>query len=180
MGRVMSVIIAVIVACEVGFWVLLAAGLLARYGLRSPRLGAALLIGVPVVDLVLLVATVIDLRSGTVATSAHGLAAVYLGFSVAFGHRTIRAVDERVAHRFAGGPAPVKPNRDAAHEWAQWLRGLAAWAIACGLLGLAIRLVNDGARTAELASWIEGLTAGLVIWLAVGPLWTSGRQLIKL
>ncbi len=176
-------IIAVIVVCEVGFWVLLAAGLLARYGLRRPRLGAALLIGVPLVDLVLLVATVIDLRSGTVATSAHGLAAVYLGFSVVFGHRTIRGVDERVAHRFAGGPAPSKPPRDGVarvtYEWMTWLRGLAAWAIACGLLALAILLVGDGGRTAELASWIEGLTVGLVIWLGVGPLWTSARRLVS-
>jgi hypothetical protein len=175
----MAVIIAVIVACEVGFWVLLAAGLLARYGLRRPRLGAVLLIGVPLVDLVLLAATVVDLRSGTVATSAHGLAAVYLGFSVVFGHRTITAVDVRVAHRFAGGPAPVKPPRGAVQEWTQWLRGLAAWAIACGLLALAILLVGDAGRTAELTSWIEGLTIGLVIWLGVGPLWTSARQLVR-
>jgi hypothetical protein len=172
-------IIAVIVACEVGFWVLLAAGLVARYGLRMPRLGAGLLIGVPIVDLVLLAATVVDLRGGAVATSAHGLAAVYLGFSVVFGHRTIRSVDARVAHRFAGGPAPAKPARDAAHEWVQWLRGLAAWAIACGLLAVAIVLVGDAGRTAELAAWIQGLTVGLGVWLAVGPLWASARQLVE-
>lgn len=94
-------IVAVIVACELGFWVVLAAGLLARYGLRWPRIGAALLLCVPLVDLVLLGATVVDLRGGATATAAHGLAAAYLGFSVAFGHRTIRSLDQRVAHLYS-------------------------------------------------------------------------------
>ena len=172
-------IVGVIVACEVGFWVLLGAGLLARYGLRRPRLGAALLIGVPLVDLVLLAATVLDLRGGAVATGAHGLAAAYIGFSVAFGHHTIRTVDAWVAHRYAGGPAPAKPRRGAAHAWAEWLRALLAWAVACGLLAIAILAVGDAGRTAELAGWIEELTVVLVVWLGVGPLWASARQAIR-
>ena len=69
-------IYAVIVACEVGFWLVLTAGLGARYVLRRPRLGAVLLMTVPVVDLVLLVATVMDLRGGGTASPAHALAAV--------------------------------------------------------------------------------------------------------
>jgi len=100
------VIVVVIVACEVGFWVVLVAGLLTRYGLGWPRTSSALLLCAPLVDLVLLAATVADLRGGAVASAAHGLAAAYLGFSVAFGHRTIQALDQRVAHRFAGAPAP--------------------------------------------------------------------------
>ena len=72
-------ILAVIVAVEIAFWVLLAAGLTARYLLRLPRVGAGLLIAVPLVDLVLLGATVIDLRGGATASAAHGLAAVYIG-----------------------------------------------------------------------------------------------------
>ncbi|MCF6506523.1 hypothetical protein E9549_03735, partial [Blastococcus sp. MG754426] len=53
-----------IIACEIGFWVVLAAGLLTRYVLRRPRLGGALLLGVPLVDAVLLVLTAVDLGSG--------------------------------------------------------------------------------------------------------------------
>ena len=45
-------VVAAIVACEIGFWVVLAAGLLTRYVLRRPRAGAALLVCVPLVDLV--------------------------------------------------------------------------------------------------------------------------------
>src|SRR5687767_3263233 len=99
-------LLALIVACEISFWALIAAGLASRYLLGRRRLGAALLVCVPVVDLVLLVATVIDLAGGAVADFGHGLAAAYIGFSVAFGHSLIRWADERFAHRFAGGPPP--------------------------------------------------------------------------
>jgi len=104
-------LVLVIVAAEIAFWVLLVGGLAARYLLRRRRLSTALLIGAPLVDLVLLVATVIDLGRGTTATSAHGLAAAYIGFSVAFGPSLIRWADERFAHRFAGGPPPWRPPR---------------------------------------------------------------------
>lgn len=100
-------LVGVIIACEIGFWVVLLAGLATRYVLRRPWTGAVLLLCVPLVDLVLLWATVLDLRQGAVADWSHGLAAVYLGFSVAFGHDIIRRADQRFAHRFAGGPVPA-------------------------------------------------------------------------
>jgi hypothetical protein len=107
-------IYAVIVACEVGFWVVLLAGLIARYVWRRSSLGAALLVCVPLVDLVLLVASALDLRYGRgEADVAHGLAAVYLGVSVAWGHSMVRWADARFAHRFAGGPSPPRPPRAA-------------------------------------------------------------------
>ena len=58
-------IVAVIVACEIGFWVVLAAGLVSRYVLRRRRLSTALLAAVPLVDLVLLVVSVLDLRGAS-------------------------------------------------------------------------------------------------------------------
>lgn len=57
-------ILIAIVACEIGFWLVLLAGLLARYMLRRRRLGAVLLAGVPLIDIVLLALTVVDLRQG--------------------------------------------------------------------------------------------------------------------
>ena len=57
-------LIAIIVATEIGFWVVLGAGLAARYLLGRRRLGAVLLASVPLVDLVLLIATVLDLSGG--------------------------------------------------------------------------------------------------------------------
>ena len=97
-----------IVAGEIAFWAFVLGGLVARYLLRRPRLGVALLLMTPVVDLVLVAATVIDLRAGATADFFHGLAAIYVGVSIAFGHRMIRWTDERFAHRFAGGPPPKR------------------------------------------------------------------------
>ncbi|MEV7227010.1 MULTISPECIES: hypothetical protein [Polymorphospora] len=170
-------VLAVIVACEIGFWVVLGAGLVARYLLRMRRLGAALLVCVPLVDVVLLVATVIDLRGGATATFVHGLAAAYLGFSVAFGHSMVRWADQRFAHRFAGGPPPWKPPKGGParvrYEWREWGKAVLAWAIACALLGGGILLVGDFARTGELAAWVARLTAVIVIWLLAYPVWTT-------
>lgn len=163
-------LLAVIAACEIGFWVVLGAGLLARYPLRRPRLGAALLLCVPLIDLILLAVTVVDLRRGATATFGHGLAAAYLGFSVAFGHSMIRWADQRFAHRFAGGPPPWRPPKGGwartRYEWREWGKGMLGWAVACGLLGLAISLVGDAERTAELRAWIARLSVAMLIWLA--------------
>lgn len=173
--------VAVIAAAEVGFWVFIVLGLVARYLLRRKRLGAALLICVPLIDVVMLVATVLDLRGGGHADITHGLAAAYLGFSVAFGHSLIRWADARFAHRFAGGPAPVKPPKygpeKVRHEWREWLKGLLAWAISCAIMGGFVLAFGMNEQTEVFWSWpwgwIPRLTLVAAIWLVVGPVWTT-------
>src|SRR5918998_1440252 len=135
-------LIAPLLACGNGFWVVLGARLTPRYLFRRRRLRALLLALVPFVDLILLVATVIDLSGGATADFKHGLAAAYIGFSVAFGHSMIRWADQRFAHRFAGGPPPWRPPEGGParvrYEWLEWGKGMLGWAVACGLLGTAI------------------------------------------
>ena len=149
-------LIALIIAAEVAFWLVLLSGLVARYGLRRPRLGLALLIATPFVDLLLLAATTIDLRRGGEAALPHALAGVYIGVSVAWGHRMIKWADARFAHRFAGGPAPERPPRTglghAARERREWLRHVVAWATGTALLGLGVLVVGDLDRTQALVS----------------------------
>ena len=176
-------LVALIIACEIGFWVVLAAGLATRYLLGRRRAGAILLACVPLVDVVLLTATVIDLSRGATAEFAHGLAAAYLGFSVAFGPSMIRWADQRFAHRFAGGPAPQRPPRAgrarARHERREFGKALIAWAIACGLLVAAIAIVGDAARTAALQGWIVRLTIVVAVWSLwpIAPsVWPAGPE----
>jgi hypothetical protein len=154
--------VAAIISCEIGFWVLLVGGLAARYLLRARRLSTVLLVAVPLVDVALLGFAVADLRRGGTPSVAHGLSAVYLGTSIAFGHRMMRWSDQRFAHRFAGGPPPERPPRagreHAAHERAAWGRHLLAYLSAAATLGLFTALAG-------------GLDRTLPLWQPMG-LWT--------
>ncbi|MCQ4088984.1 hypothetical protein [Saccharibacillus sp. JS10] len=147
-----------IVACEVGFWVIVLSGLFTRYIWKKNKAGAILLLMTPVVDLILLAATVIDIRQGGEATFVHGLAAVYLGATVAFGHRMIKWADERFAYRYGNGPKPIeKPKTGRAHATRQrqdWYRHLLAWTIGIVLLVGMIGLIGDSNKSESLESWI--------------------------
>ncbi|WP_226961765.1 MULTISPECIES: hypothetical protein [Streptomyces] len=116
--------VGLILAAEVAFWVVLASGLAVRYLLRMRRLGGALLLGVPLIDVLLLTATAIDLRGGGEMSAGHGLAVLYLGFTVGYGHYLVTWADGHAAHRLGGAARPAKPPRygmaRAGHEWRLW------------------------------------------------------------
>ncbi|MCE7006225.1 hypothetical protein LWC34_25790 [Kibdelosporangium philippinense] len=174
--------VTLIVACEIGFWVVLGAGLVARYLLRWRRTSTVLLLCVPLVDVVLFAATVIDLRGGGSAGSVHGLAAVYLGVSVAFGHSMMRWADQRFAHRFADGPPPVKPPKSGSarvrYEWRESGKFMLAYAIACGVMALLIFVVSTPEHTAALwRGTIPGLSIVAVIWF-LSPLSATIKRLV--
>lgn len=149
-------IVALIIACEVGFWVLLALGLAARYVLKWRRTSVVLLLCEPLLELVLFVVTAIDLKNGAEPGWEHGLAALYIGFTVAYGHYTIRWLDGHAAHRMAGAPPPPKPPRygmaRARHEGSLWLRTVLMAAVAIVLLQAAVWYVDDG-DTSSLRSF---------------------------
>ncbi|MEU3351681.1 hypothetical protein [Streptomyces sp. NPDC037389] len=168
-------IVTLIVVCETGFWILLAAGLGLRYLARMPRAGVAVLLLEPVLELVLLIATAIDLRNGATADWKHGLAAVYLGFSVGLGHSTVKWADRRFAHRFAGGPPPVKPPKygkeRAVHEWRTAGRWILAAVVALGLLQCAVWYVGSG-DISSLRNWQTKMLLVIGINLAIAGSYT--------
>ncbi|MCD9878102.1 hypothetical protein [Streptomyces guryensis] len=141
-------VVGLIIACEVGFWVLLAAGLVVRHLLKRRRTSVALLLCEPLLELVLFVVTAVDLKNGAEPSWEHGLAALYIGYTVAYGHYTITWLDGHAAHRLAGGPRPPRPPRSgparARHEGRLWLRTVLAAAVACALLQAAIWYVGHG------------------------------------
>jgi hypothetical protein len=169
-----------IVGSEIGLWVLLALGLALRYLARLRRTSTFVLALIPLLDVVLIVATAIDLRSGTAAGGEHGLAATYLGFSVAFGPALVRWADVRFAHRFADGPPPVKPPKRGParqrHLWVEWRRVVVAAAISSVvLLGLVFFVATPG-QEPVLISWIGRVWVVAGLWLVFGPLWEIGRN----
>lgn len=169
-------IVTLIVLCEVGFWVLLAAGLALRYVARKPRLGAAVLLCEPLLEVVLLVVTAIDLKNGAAPDWKHGLAAVYIGFTVGLGHSTITWVDARVAHRLAGGPPPVKPPKygmaRAAHEWRTAARWVLAAVTALALLQAAVLYVGGDGDTESLRMWQQTMLWVIGINLVIAGSYT--------
>ncbi len=165
-----------ILACEIAFWLFLVLGLTSRYIFKMNRLSSFLLYSIPIIDLILLAATVVDLRAGSVATFAHGLAAAYLGFTIAFGRITIEWADGVFARRFADGPPAVKPP---GHGWElllyelKWFgRCLLAVSVTILLSYLAILLVDDPSRTEAFELWMQLPLITASFWFVFGPLWS--------
>ena len=166
---------ALIVGCEVSFWVALLSGLAFRYVLRWSRVSSFLLWCVPLIDIALLAFTVLDLRSGTVATFAHGLATAYVGFTVAFGPMLVAWTDQRFAHRFGVGPPPSKPPSrgwaSVLYELKIWARCLLAVLITHLLLFAVIAFVDQPGRTRALEDWYRIALGTALLWFIFGPLW---------
>lgn len=165
-----------IVGCEAAFWVVLVSGLTARYVLQRKRISSFLLLSVPLIDLALLAFTVVDLDSGSSATFAHGLAMAYVGFTVAFGSTVIAWADQHFAHRFAGGPPPLKPpSRGWAgvlYEMKFWGRCILAVCIIYVLLIAVIGFVDQPGRTEALNLWFRIPLGTVFFWFIFGPLWS--------
>jgi hypothetical protein len=165
-----------IVGCEISFWAVLVLGLAARYLLRRKRLGSILLLALPVLDLALLGFTAVDLGSGTPASFAHGLAAAYVGYTIAFGGIAVSWADQHFAHWFTNAPAPAKaPTRGwlaLRHELLLWARCLAAVAITLALLVALIAFVNDESATKALHVWFRIGIGQAIVWFFFGPMWT--------
>ena len=159
-----------IVFCEIGFWIFLFAGLFARYQLKKERLSRIILLCVPMLDIILLSATFIDLKNGVDATFAHGLAAAYLGFTIVFGKEVVSWADCKMSGK-ATQQAPLFGFSYALYEWKVWGRGILACSITACLLSLGIELVGQPQRTEALSDWYYILVSMMVFWAVFGPLW---------
>lgn len=152
-----------IVACEVAFWVVIGLGLVTRYVLRLNKIGLFLLALTPVVDLILLVITSIDLYHGATATTPHAIAAVYIGVSLAFGKSMIKWADEYFQYyilKQGSKPAKRYGTEHAIHYFKSFLRHVLAFGIGAGLLAATIYLLDNPAQS-------EALSKVLKLWVIV-------------
>jgi hypothetical protein len=159
----MNLVAWTIVACELAFWIVIALGLVTRYIFKQKKLGIFLLALTPVIDLILLVMTGIDLYKGATATIAHGIAAVYIGISIAFGKSMIAWADERFLYYVTKqGPTPRKRfGMDySQHYFKGWLKSLLAYLIGAGLIMGTIYVIDNPPKT-------EALTSIIKIWTLV-------------
>jgi hypothetical protein len=177
------VIVAVIIACEIGFWVLLGLGFACRYLWNRRTLSNVLLISVPLLDVILLVAATIDMRSGATADLRHGLAAAYLAYSIVFGHSTLKWADAKFHHRYAGGPPPSGPPAGGSartrHEWIVWLRIVLAYGIAWAIALTLAWAVGDPSRATPMYEFLgQASKVPLIalIWPVSHTLWPKKKQ----
>ena len=170
-----AVLYLLIIGCEVAFWLLLLLSLATRYLLRREALSRWLLLSLPLVDVLLLVFTALDLRAGTTATFAHGLAAAYVGFTVAFGSIAVQWADAHFSHRFASGPVPPKAATGGwgavRYELKLWLRCIVACAILVALIDALIAIVANQSATQPLEAWYKHAFGCVVFWFIFGPAW---------
>jgi len=125
---------------------------------------------------VLLGAVTAHLATGATASWHHGLAALYIGFSVTYGHRMIAWADTRFAHRFADRSLPVKPTglQYTKQCWADVFRTMAAVIIAAGIIAAMTWWVGQPARTEALTGWygVLGIIVAIeIIWAASYSIW---------
>jgi len=170
------VLIAVIVACEAGFWVAVLGGLVLRYVVGLRRTGAVLLALGPVLDVVLLAVTALDLARGGTADWMHGLAALYVGVSLAHGRRMVAWADARFAHRRTGRPLPERRTGWAYTRacWADVLRTGLGVVVAAGVIGAFVLAFGTGERTAALVAWLPVLAVVLgveLLWAVSSTVW---------
>ncbi|MFM1654812.1 hypothetical protein ACI7RC_22330 [Brevibacillus sp. B_LB10_24] len=156
-----------ILACEIGFWVFVCAGLFTRYVLHLKKLSGILLLCTPLLDLILIVMTVADMKNGAAADFFHGLAAIYVGVTVAFGHQMIQWMDKYFAYWFAKGAKPERTAKygpeHAKRERMGWYRHLLAWAIGVALLFGIIAIVGNPEQTDKLQKMAGGWSIVLLI-----------------
>lgn len=164
-----------IVAGEILFWVLLLGGLAVRYLLRGRLVSAAMLIATPIVDIVIIALTYVDLWRGAPSDFSHGLAAFYVGFSITFGPETIRRFDRRFAKKYTELPDDQLPQVPQRTSLEYWRRCLVAAALTIALLAIGM-LIAGWDRSFWLIYWIIVAAFTALMWGIVGPLREKRRK----
>ncbi|UOQ86893.1 hypothetical protein [Gracilibacillus salinarum] len=164
----MHIVAWLIVACEIGFWIFIIAGLVTRYLFNKEKAGLFLLAMTPIVDLVLLVVTSIDVYRGAEITGAHSIAPIYLAISIVYGKSMIRWADERFLYYVKReGPKPIRRiGMDyAKHSMKGSLQHVLAYLIGGVLLLLMIFYIGKPSETEIL--WRTLQVWGIVVLIDI-------------
>lgn len=141
-----------IILAEIGFWIFILAGLVTRYLLKKEKLSLWLFGMTPLIDLMLLLFTAFDLKNGADANFAHGLAAIYIGVSIAYGKQMIQWADRQFRYYFLkidNRPKKLYGLERGKKEMLGFLRHLMAFIIGGAFLGGMIYLSGKGSSNAE-------------------------------
>ncbi|SOC11113.1 hypothetical protein SAMN05880501_10686 [Ureibacillus xyleni] len=148
-----------IITAEVAFWIVIIAGLFSRYVLQWKKVSILFFLMTPFIDLALVALTVIDLRNGATATTAHGISVIYIGVSIAYGKTMIAWADEKFQTWFlkkASNKQTLTGIAKGIHEMKMWARHATAFTIGSLLFWGMITFVGS--------QGIEALTGVWRVW----------------
>lgn len=156
-----------IIFAEIAFWIAILCGLFARYIKNSKKLSNIFLFSTPFIDLALLILTAIDLKNGAQASVAHGIAAIYIGISIAFGKSMIEWADDKFQSIILKRESKRKVLyglEKGIYEMKMWARHFLAYVIGSSLLMAMILYIGGGKFTQENTS---ALLRVFYIWTVV-------------
>lgn len=144
-----------IIAAEITFWIAIFTGLFIRYMSKYKKLSICILLLTPLIDFVLVVLTSMDLRNGAKASFAHGIAAVYIGISIAYGKSMLQWADDKFQKIILKNDIkkyPLYGIEKGLYEMKMWARHLLAFIIGGILLLSMILYVGEGSFASEKTS----------------------------
>ncbi|SFA70594.1 MULTISPECIES: hypothetical protein [unclassified Bacillus (in: firmicutes)] len=147
-----------IILAEVCFWIFIILGLVTRYVFKKEKLSILLFGATPLIDLILLIFTAFDLKSGAEATFVHALAAIYIGVSLAFGKQMIKWADIKFQYHFLkidNRPAKLFGIERGKKEMEGFFRHLIAYLIGATLLVGMKYLLKETTDTEYLISTLR-------------------------
>ncbi|RUL52036.1 hypothetical protein [Lysinibacillus antri] len=145
-----------IIAAEITFWIVIIAGLFARYIMKWKKTSILLLLLTPLIDLALIALTVVDLKNGAIATTAHGISVIYIGVSIAYGKTMIAWADEKFQTWILKRPSTKQTLfgiEKGKHELKMWLRHLVSFAIGSVMFWAIISFVGTESTEAIRGIW---------------------------
>ena len=158
-------LLTLVIGSEVGFFVLLLAGLVVRYLMKMPRTGAVLLALSPLGYVVVLIAGAIDLARGGAADIAHVFGAIVIGIVAVSGRHHLHAMDGWVRRKLAKEPKPQLTGQEHARKQrTDFYRRTGEWAVVVALLAGGYALTGlDLTRGGQLLGGIGFWTVVLVV-----------------
>lgn len=157
-----------ILVAEISFFTALMLGLVCRYALGWRTVSTILLASTPLIDLVIVILTYVDLANGAVPDITHGLAAFYVGFSVVFGPDIIKAIDSRVPRSHKQATVDERARRHRSDPMRDWKRSIVAGALTLAILAVGI-VVTGWGDSFWLIYWMIVVVFTVLAWGYIGP-----------
>lgn len=167
----MSLPVLIILIGEIAFCFFLLTSIIFRYKFGFKRISILMLIMTIIINILQMLAIFVHLFYGAKPTFFHGLTAVFIGFSLVYGRRTIQWTDEWAAYKWSSGSKPVKVEKsvDINYQWNEFYRVCLCIGLVTGLILISFFFVPFK-DAFWLIYWLIVNVSIVIFWLFIGPL----------